>query len=59
MHSPSALNKHFIRKYATDAKVDGVRVTVYCFSCTPCNINGKTYATKSARDKRAEEHVRE
>lgn len=42
---------HFIRKYATDMRVDGVKRIVYCYSCTPCAVHGASYRTKHARDK--------
>lgn len=55
----TGINRHEVRRYATDAKLDGERVTVYCYSCTPCNKHGVTFATRSARDRAIEVHTGE
>lgn len=52
------MSKCHPKKYATDYRdpVTKEKKTGYVFSCTPCGIFGKLFASKAGRDKFAASH---
>ena len=49
------------RKHATEARVAVAgggtqKITVFCFTCAPCGIFAKSFASKAQRDKLAAQH---
>lgn len=51
-----ATKRHHIRRFTTEGRKDGQKVITYCYSCTPCKINGAAFLTRSARDKAVTTH---
>lgn len=50
---------HRIKKSSSVTRVDGEKVARYSFTCPPCEVYGKSFPTKSARDTAAEKHQAE
>ena len=52
------MSKHSPKKYSTEARDPKTKekVIAYAFSCIPCQVYGKLFKSKSARDRFAKEH---
>lgn len=47
------MNKHLPRRHATEQRdpLTGEKITVYKASCAPCNVWGKAFRSRAARDR--------
>jgi hypothetical protein len=49
-------NRHHVRRYMTERRVNGVKTGVYVFACGPCGVTAQEFVSRSKRDRLAAEH---